>query len=267
MSEIADEWDLARLLEIAVFAARAGGDVVRRAYDTAPEGRAKGRGDWVSDVDHTSEQVVRDVLVSAAPGLAFLGEESGGSLDAPGWVVDPLDGTTNFLRRLPAVGVSIAFVAGGRPLVGVVYAPMLDETYTASRGGGAHRDGVPVRVADRKPARAICATGFPFREHQLERFGEYKPVLDRALDDFEDLRRVGAASLDLAWTASGSLDGYFELGLGQWDVAAGALLVEEAGGVITDWSGDPLAWLSSGDIVAGSPAVHTRLLEIIAATR
>lgn len=263
MTETKD-WDLSRLLDVAVFAARAGGDVVRRAYDTPPEAHAKGRGDWVSDIDSTSEQVVRDILLSAMPGLEFLGEETGGSLDAPGWVVDPLDGTTNFLRRLPAVAVSIAFVVGGCPLVGVVHAPMLGETYTASRGRGAHRDGAPIRVADRRAARAICATGFPFREHQIERFGEYRPVLERALDDFEDLRRIGSASLDLAWTASGTFDGYFELGLGPWDLAAGALLVEEAGGVVTDWAGDPAAWFSSGDVVAGSPGVHKRLIEIIA---
>jgi len=262
--------DLTRLLEVAVFAARAAGDVVRRAYDTPPVAESKGRGDWVSDVDRRSEEVVRSILMSADQGLEFLGEEAGGAgerRDRPGWVVDPVDGTTNFLRRHPAVGVSIALVDAGRPMVAVVHAPMLGETFTAIRGRGAHRDGRRVRVSDRPVANAVCATGFPFRDHQRARMSQYKPVLDDALEAFEDLRRVGAASLDLAWTASGTFDGYFELGLGSWDVAAGGLLVEEAGGVVTDWSGDAFGWLESGDIVVGNPAVHARLLELIGAAR
>src|SRR5205814_2748414 len=120
--------------------------------------------------------------------------------------------------------------------------------------------------ADRPVEEAICATGFPFRKKR-ERLDEYRPVLDRALVAFEDLRRAGAASLDLAWTAAGVLDGYFEQALGSWDVAAGALLVREAGGVVTDWDGDPCAWLVSGDIVAGPPAVHGRIMELIDAAR
>jgi myo-inositol-1(or 4)-monophosphatase len=255
--------DVVRLRDIAVFAARAAGDVVRRAYDSPPDAEWKGLGDWVSEVDHRCEEIIREILTTADPSLEFLGEEGGGTRDRPGWIVDPVDGTTNFLRRHPAVGISIALVDAKRPLLGIVHAPLLDETFTAIRGRGAYRDGVPIGVSDRPVERAICATGFPFRKHQRDRLLEYRPVLDAALEVFEDLRRVGAASLDLAWTASGTFDGYFELGLGPWDLAAGVLLVEEAGGVATDWTGDADGWLDSGDIVVGNVAVHERILALI----
>ena len=121
----------------------------------------------------------------------------------------------------------------------------------------------PIRVSNRSPGQAILATGTPFRAKRT-RLSEYLPVFERALRTFEDLRRAGAASLDLAWTARGSFDGYFEQNLGPWDVAAGALLVREAGGLVTDWRGDPDGWLTSGDIVAAPPAVHERVLDVIA---
>ena len=140
---------------------------------------------------------------------------------------------------------------------------MLGHVYTARLGGGAFRDHEPLHVSERAPDAAICATGFPFRAKR-QRLPEYFPVFERALLTFEDLRRAGAASMDLAWTAAGVFDGYFEQNLGTWDVAAGALLVREAGGVVTDWQGDEHAWLHSGDIVAAPPRVHARILEIIA---
>ena len=142
-----------------------------------------------------------------------------------------------------------------------MHAPLLGVTYTASKGGGAFANGDPLTVSERDAERAICATGFPFRA-KADRLDEYLPVFEAALRRFEDLRRAGSASLDLAWTAAGVFDGYFEQALGPWDVAAGALLVREAGGVVTDWSGDDRAWLSSGDIVAGPPAVHAAMLEL-----
>ena len=173
----------------------------------------------------------------------MFGEEEGGERAAVGWLVDPLDGTANFLHGFPVVGVSIGLVADGRPVVGVVHAPMLGDTYTAREGGGAFRNGEPIhgehpRARSRRSARrgsrsARSASSSP----------EYLPVLRAALLAFEDLRRAGAASLDLAWTAAGVFDGYFELALGPWDVAAGALLVREAGGLVTDWTGDADAWL------------------------
>ena len=256
--------DLDALLATALDASAAGARVVLDAFGGARNVREKAPGDWVSDADTASEQAVREVLHGAAPELAFFGEESGGNRDADvGWFVDPLDGTANFLHGFPVVGVSVALVAAGEPVVGVIRSPMLGQVYAARLGGGATLDGAPIRVSDRVPEGAICATGFPFRAKR-SRLPEYLPVFERALLAFEDLRRAGAASLDLAWTAAGVLDGYFEQNLGTWDVAAGALIVREAGGVVTDWQGDERAWLTSGDIVAGHPVVHARLLEVIA---
>jgi myo-inositol-1(or 4)-monophosphatase len=143
---------------------------------------------------------------------------------------------------------------------------MLGDLYSARQGGGSFRNGERIFVSQRVVASAIPATGFPFRAKR-ERLDEYLPVFERALREFEDLRRAGAASLDLAWTAAGVFDGYFEQSLGTWDVSAGGLIVREAGGVVTDWQGDEQAWLTSGDIVAGPPAVHERILELIAAAR
>jgi myo-inositol-1(or 4)-monophosphatase len=177
-----------------------------------------------------------------------------------GWVVDPLDGTANFLHGFRIVAVSVALVEAGRPVAGVVHAPLLGETYTGARGLGAFRNGTALRVSLREPARAICATGFPFKiKHRLP---EYRRLFEAAFITFEDLRRPGAASLDLAWTAAGIFDGFFELGLGAWDVAAGALLIEEAGGVVSDWRGDSADWLRSGDILAAPAPVHRVLLEL-----
>ncbi len=260
-----DAVELTRLADAAETAARAGGEVVAAHFGQARDVREKSPGDWVSAADEASERIVRDTLAELAPGIAFFGEEFGGDRADVGWYVDPLDGTANFLHRLEAVGVSIALVADGRPVVGVVHVPMLDRTYRATTGGGAYRDGVAIRVGERAPAQAISATGFPFRRPDLR--PRYLEAFHRAFATFEDLRRLGSASLDLCWTAEGVFDGYFELALGTWDVAAGAVIVREAGGVVTDWDGDPDAWLWSGDIVAAPPQVHPTLLDICARSR
>ena len=257
-----DGLDLDRLLEAAQRAAGAGAAIVRAAHGAAANVRAKGPGDWVSDADTGSEEAIRVSLHDAFPEIAFFGEEGGGARADVGWFVDPLDGTANFVHGFPVVGVSVALVAAGEPVVGVVHAPILGDVYAARRGGGATWNGRPLQVSSRPVAEAICATGFPFRAKR-ERLGEYLPAFERALRTFEDLRRAGAASLDLAWTGAGVLDGYFEQALGTWDVAAGGLVVREAGGVVTDWRGDPRAWLASGDIVAGPPAVHEAILRLL----
>jgi myo-inositol-1(or 4)-monophosphatase len=253
--------DLAHLLEVAEGAARIGGQIVLDGFGGGAENiRAKAPGDWVSDVDTASENAVREALAEHEPDIAFFGEESGGERASLGWLVDPLDGTANFLHGLPAVGVSIGLVRDGQPIVGVVHAPMLGDTYCATQGGGATLNGAPLAVSTRAPSEAIPATGFPFRHKEW--IDGYLAVYRSAYSIVEDLRRVGAASLDLAWSAAGVFDGFFELGLGPWDVAAGALLVREAGGVVTDWVGDPDEWLVSGNILAGPPAVHAALLEV-----
>ncbi|HYU38262.1 MAG TPA: inositol monophosphatase family protein [Acidimicrobiia bacterium] len=253
--------DLPSLLRAADTAARAGGAIVAERLGPTGEARLKAPGDWVSEVDTNSEAAVRGVLERDAPGLPVFGEEGGGSRGDIGWLVDPLDGTANFLHGFPAVGVSVALVANGSPVVGVVHSPLLGDTYAACKGEGAFRNGEPIAVSARDQSLAICATGFPFRA-KAERLDEYLPVFEAALRRFEDLRRAGSASLDLAWTAAGVFDGYFEQALGPWDVAAGALLVREAGGIVTDWSGDDHAWLDSGDILAGPPAIHAALVEL-----
>jgi myo-inositol-1(or 4)-monophosphatase len=256
--------DLDRLLDAALSAARAGGEIVDEAFGEANrDPHLKGVGDWVSATDTASERVIRERLLAAVPDFPVFGEEEGGERGEIGWFVDPLDGTANFLHGFPVVSVSIALVERGVPVVAVVHAPMLGNTYTAIAGKGASCNDRPLAVSTRPAEHAICATGFPFRA-KAERLGEYFPVFKRALVEFEDLRRAGSAALDLAWTSAGVYDGYFEQALGPWDVAAGALLVREAGGVVTDWNGDAAAWLTSGDVVAAPPAIHERLLAVIA---
>jgi myo-inositol-1(or 4)-monophosphatase len=251
--------DVDELVVIAERAAHAGGEIVRASFGRARDVREKGPGDWVSAADLASEAAVRELLIRES-GLPVRGEEAGGEVGETGWLVDPLDGTANFVHGFDAVGVSVGLIEHGVPIVGVVEAPILGRTYAAARGRGARRDGHPIRVSDRPVESAIVATGFPFRRKDL--LESYEPAFGTALRRFEDLRRAGAASLDLCWTAEGVFDGYFELRLGPWDVAAGALIVREAGGVVTDWRGDDEAWLRTGNILAGPPAVHAALREI-----
>jgi myo-inositol-1(or 4)-monophosphatase len=223
----------------------------------------KGAGDYVTASDRQSEAAILEVLAREAPGIAVLAEERGGTRAETMWAVDPLDGTTNFTRGFPVVAVSVGLLDGGVPIAGVVIAPFLRLEFAASRGHGATLNGVklpPLRVVD--PAKAIVATGFPFRKKEL--MARYRPVMEGALKRFEDLRRAGAASLDLAWTAAGTFDGYFELNLGTWDLAGGAALVMEVGGRVSDWSGGD-TWVESGSIFAAAPAVHEVLLELAAA--
>jgi myo-inositol-1(or 4)-monophosphatase len=176
--------------------------------------------------------------------------------------VDPLDGTTNYVHGFWAVGVSVALVEEDRPVAGAIVAPFLGEVWHAAAGGGAVWErpsgSEACRVSSRPVASAVVATGFPFR--RKERLDRYLASMTAALEAFEDLRRPGAACLDLAWTACGVFDGFFELGLAAWDVAAGGLLVREAGGAVSDWSGGD-GWLG-GDILAGSTAVHEALRSV-----
>ena len=224
---------------------------------------SKGIGDYVTASDRQSESAILEVLAREAPGIAVLAEERGGTRARTMWAVDPLDGTTNFTRGFPVVAVSVGLLEAGVPIAGVVIAPFLGLEFAASRGKGATLNGerLPtLRAVD--PAKAIVATGFPFRRKEL--MPRYRPVMEGALQRFEDLRRAGAAALDLAWTAAGTFDGYFELNLSTWDVAAGAALVLEVGGRVTDWSGGA-TWVEAGSgIFAAAPAVHEVLLELAA---
>jgi myo-inositol-1(or 4)-monophosphatase len=254
--------DLGRMREIACGAVDIGNKAVLAGH--APTaGDAKGApGDWVTEVDVASERAIGEYLARTTPEVPVHGEELGGVSSGLRWVVDPLDGTTNFLHGFWAVGVSVALVVGPEPLVGAVGAPFLGDLWHAAAGEGAVwvHDGVerPCRVSDRPTSAAVVGTGFPFR--RKERLPRYLGTMGAALERFEDLRRPGAASLDLAWVACGVFDGFFELGLAPWDVAAGGLLIREAGGVVTDWEGS--ADFLGGSILAGSPAVHETLLSI-----
>jgi myo-inositol-1(or 4)-monophosphatase len=222
----------------------------------------KGTGDYVTSTDRRSEAAILEVLTREASGIAVLAEEGGGLRASTMWAVDPLDGTTNFTRGFPTVAVSVALLENGVPVTGVVLAPFLKLEFTCARAEGAflNSDRLPQhRVVD--PSSAVVATGFPFRNKKM--LSRYLPVMKQALLRFEDLRRAGAAALDLAWTASSTFDGFFELGLNTWDVAAGACMVLEVGGRVTDWSGGD-TWIENGNVLAASPAVHEVLLDLAA---
>ena len=249
---------------MALRAARAGAAVLLRAGLPRPGSAAelKSRGDYVTATDRASEVAILEVLAREAPGIAVLAEERGGVRAATMWAVDPLDGTTNFTRGFPSVGISVALLDKGLPVAGVVLAPFFGLEFTVARGQGAFMNGerLPAhRLLD--PSGAVVATGFPFRNKKL--LPRYLPVFRQALETFEDIRRAGAAALDLAWTAASTFDGFFELGLNTWDVAAGAALVLEVGGRVSDWSGGD-SWIETGNILAGAPAVHETLLELAA---
>lgn len=243
-------------------AARAGAAVLREAGLGLRAGASKGPGDWVTEFDRASEEAILQVLARRTPGVPVLAEEAGGRWQPTMWAVDPLDGTTNFTRGLPAVGVSVGLLRDGIPELGCVVAPWLDLEIAGGRGVGARLNGQdlpPLERADRPVEAAIVATGAPFRHK--ERLPRYTPVALGAQRRFEDLRRIGAAALDLSWCAAGQLDGYFELGLGTWDLAAGAAVLLAVGGRITDWQGGE-SWVRSGNILAGRPHVVETLLEL-----
>jgi myo-inositol-1(or 4)-monophosphatase len=253
-----DERDLGRLGDVAEQAAAVGSEIVRREFaGHRKTGQLKGAGDYVTAVDRQSEDAIRSFLQEQTPDINVFAEESGGERGERFWAVDPLDGTTNFLLGFPVVAVSVALIEGGRPVVGAVNGPLLGLAFSAVRGEGAWSGSDRIQVSQRPPDRGVIAMAFPFRAKEL--MPRYTAALERILARTEDIRRAGAASLDLAWVACGVFDGYLELHLSVWDVAAGALLVQEAGGVVTDWEGGP-GYLS-GDILAGSPQTHAVLLE------
>lgn len=241
--------------------------ILRSANDAqALRPEEKAAGDYVTAVDREAEAAAIAVLRAAAPDIPVLAEEAGGERAERVWVVDPVDGTTNLVRSFPVVGVSVALLEEGRPVVAAVAAPHLGSAWNAAEGAGAtDARGRPIRVGDRDPAGCVVATGIPFRRKDERTLARYLSVFMGALLSFEDLRRAGAASLDLAYAATGTFDGFFELNLALWDIAGGALLVREAGGVVTDWMGDERAVFDSGNILAGSPRWHAAMVEVTAA--
>jgi myo-inositol-1(or 4)-monophosphatase len=226
-------------INVATQAAHAAGEHMRRKLrniDAIPVSR-KARHDYVSEVDRACEDIIVSQIRRYYPDHAFLGEEGGAQGEGNiVWIIDPLDGTSNFLHGIPQFAVSIAQSVNGRLEHGVIYDPVRDELFTASRGKGATLNQRRIRVSQRQTLdEAILATAFPFRRRAL--MPRYTRLFSAVFKQIEDIRRGGSAALDLAWTAAGRLDGFFEIGLNAWDVAAGTLIVREAGGVVTDFEG------------------------------
>lgn len=248
-------------LNIATRAARNAGRILLRYYERTDRITitSKSRNDFVSEVDRSAEQVIIEELRSKFPDHAILAEESGEHQGSDyQWVIDPLDGTTNYLHGFPQFSVSIALKYRNRLEQAVVYDPLREEMFTASRGQGAHLNDRRLRVADRLSLEgALIGTGFPFRDHShLE---AYLAMFKAMIQDTAGIRRPGSAALDVAYVAAGRLDGFWELGLAQWDFAAGALLVEEAGGIVSDLAGGN-RHLETGNIIAGSLKVHQAMV-------
>lgn len=228
--------------------------------------REKSRADLVTDVDVASERLIAARIGERWPGDGLVGEETASAAVSAGrrWIVDPIDGTTNFVHGHLFVAVSIALVDDQGPAVGVIHAPFLGEVYHASRGGGAFRDGAPIRVTEVADfAAALLATGFPFREGKGD-LDQYMLLVADAVRSTQDVRRAGSAALDLAFTAAGRVEGFFEIGLSPWDVAAGILLVTEAGGRVTGWPGDADPPLVTGRILASNGRLHDDLAALAA---
>jgi len=228
--------------------------------------REKERADLVTDVDEASERLILGRIRERFPGDAIVAEESAAAAVPRGrrWVVDPIDGTTNFVHGHPFVAVSIALVDDDGPAVGVVHAPFLGEVFHAVRGGGAFLDGAPIRVSSEPElARSLLATGFPFKQGKGD-LDAYLLLVADAIRSSRDVRRAGSAALDLAFTAAGRVEAFFEIGLAAWDVAAGILLVTEAGGRVTGWPNDRAPPLATGRILASNGRVHVALATLLA---
>jgi len=253
------------MLNTAVKAARkAGAIIVRASYDVDKlTVRTKRKNDFVSDVDNAAEDAILATLRDAYPDHGVLAEESG-ARDAKAeyvWIVDPLDGTTNFLHGVPQYCVSIALAHRGQLQQAVVFDPNRNELFTATRGAGAFLNDRRIRVSRTdKLEGALIGTGFPFKE--VGHIDEYLRMLRNMMTVAAGVRRPGAAALDLAWVAAGRTDGFWELGLSPWDMAAGALLVQEAGGLVAGLSGEQ-DHLQSGDVVAATPKIFPAMLEAL----
>jgi myo-inositol-1(or 4)-monophosphatase len=253
------------MLNTAVKAARKAGSLITRAsFDVDKLTiRRKRQNDFVSEVDHAAEDAIISILREAYPDHGILAEESG-PRDADAeyvWVIDPLDGTTNFLHGFPQYCVSIGLLHKGKPTQAVVYDPNRNELFTASKGVGAYLNDRRIRVsATDKLEDALMGTGFPFRE--VGHLDDYLRMFKNVTMATSGIRRPGAAALDLAWVACGRIDGFWEIGLSPWDMAAGALLVREAGGLIGDLDGNE-GFMDSGRVVATNSKLFSALLQVL----
>jgi myo-inositol-1(or 4)-monophosphatase len=257
------------MIEVASDAARKAGEVLlshwRRLAPGSVEEKAKN--DFVSIADRESERIIVDTILSAFPNDGILGEEGSRRPGSSGrdWVIDPLDGTSNFIAGFPMWCVSVGVRRGAELLAGVVWDPLRAEMYRAEKGSGAFRNGERLSVSRRPSAEgAFLATGFPFRAH--EKIDEYLAVFRALFLKAKAIRRAGSAALDLAGVAAGVFDGFFEFRLSPWDIAAGAVLITEAGGVLKDFEGGD-RYFDSGDVIAGTPGVVEEIVRVIAETR
>ena len=257
------------MLNTAVKAARRGAAVINRASFDLDRVKVtdKGHNDFVTEVDRAAEQAIVEILLNAYPDHAVLAEESGASANLHDesenvWIIDPLDGTTNFIHGFPQYCVSIALQQKGQITQAVVYDPTRNDLFTASKGGGAFLNEKRIRVSKRdKLSEALLGTGFPFRD--MRRLDEYIEMFKAIIKNSAGLRRPGSAALDLAYVAAGRFDGFFEKGLKPWDIAAGSLLVTEAGGIMGDFTGES-DYLYKGDIIAGSPKIFAQMVTLLA---
>ena len=256
------------MLNIAIKAARAAGSIINRAaldLEVLKVG-TKGPNDYVSEVDRAAEQAIIQILLEAYPGHAILAEESGREHGAKHseytWIIDPLDGTTNFLHGFPVYAVSIALAHRNVVQQAVVYDPTRNDLFFSSRGRGAFLNDRRLRVSKRtRLADALIGTGFPFRKG--DNFKRYVKMFEEVMQSCAGLRRPGAAALDLCYVAAGYYDGFFETGLNPWDIAAGSLLITEAGGLIGNFTGEA-DFLFQREVVAGNPKVYGQLVSILA---
>ena len=254
------------MVNIAVRAARRAGELMIRQLNRleALQVADKGRNELVTEVDRAAEEAIIEVIRDHHPDHAILAEESGASGEHEyQWIIDPLDGTTNYVHGFPVFAVSIGVAKAGELEHGVVYDPLRQEIFTASRGQGAQLDGRRIRVSKRTTLQqSLIATGFPFRAN-LVHIDRYLEMLRAVMLETAGVRRPGSAALDLCYVAAGRVDGFWELGLSKWDVAAGALIIREAGGRISDFRGTD-AFLDSGNLVAGNPKVYAALSKLLA---
>ncbi|MCU7840404.1 MAG: inositol monophosphatase [Candidatus Thiodiazotropha sp. (ex Troendleina suluensis)] len=252
------------MLTIAVRAAREASRIITRNFNRIDRLTItdKGSNDFVSEVDRNAEAVIINILREKYPHHAILAEESGQHVgDDYQWIIDPLDGTTNFLHGFPQFAISIALKIKGRLEMGVVYDPISDEMFTASRGEGALLNDRKIRVSGRKSLEgALLGTGLPYRDFSFT--DNYLGMLKDLMKDSAGVRRPGSAALDFAYLAAGRTDGFWELGLSEWDFAAGAVLVREAGGLVTDIGGGE-RFLDTGNVIAGNIKVHNAMLKRI----
>lgn len=255
------------MLTIALRAARQAGEFIVRASDRIDilAVSEKGSNDYVSEVDRSAEEIIIKQLQKAYPDHGFLAEESGagGKESDYTWIIDPLDGTTNFLRGIPHYAVSIACQYQGKLEHAVVYNPVTREEFTASRGRGAQLNGRRIRVSARTHLDgALLGTGIPFRDHQNDKLPAYLQTLGELAPQVAGIRRAGSAALDLAYVAAGRFDAFWEMGLQPWDMAAGLLLIQEAGGLVSDFAGGN-RYLETGNIVCGNPKCFKHVLKVV----